>query len=74
MSKVVQLPRQYHFSKEEQEIIANANKWVNNMNPFMSILFTKRSGTIPIMDLQRKKYLEELQEFEDLIGRKHKIL
>lgn len=54
MSKVIQLPRPYHFSKEELEIIQEANELIADLAPWINSSYEKLT--------EKKNWIKEYQK------------
>jgi hypothetical protein len=54
MNKVIQLPRPYHFSKEELEIIQEANELIADLAPWINSTYNEMT--------RKKNWIKEYQK------------
>ena len=84
MAKVVEFPQRGQYRKDKIKIDAETEKDIREITEQLRKVFTpdfiaamnrKFSGeAYAEKQKERRKYLRELQEFEDLIGGKHQIV
>ena len=84
MAKVVEFPQRGQYRKEKIKIDVETEKDIKEIMEQLREVFTddfivamnrKFSGeAYAEKQKERRKYLRELQEFEDLIGGKHQIV
>ena len=84
MAKVVEFPQRGQYRKDKIKIDAETEKDIREITEqlrkvltpdFIAAMNRKFSGeAYAEKQKERRKYLRELQEFEDLIGGKHQIV